>query len=183
MKCNSRDSHKDAGLAAAVLVNCTRRKSVRPSRESRAVSLPKSTQRGLETAWLNRVNGLIAVRPAGVLYSSRGFLLAQRAAQIAGAPLYVVSAGLGLVAADCVIPSYSITIGGRGDDSVSTRVTGRFDPTDWWSAVSQGRFATPLHQVFSNSPRRPVLLGLTRPYAHMLGPALAGLPEQCSGQL
>ena len=106
MKCNSRDNHKDAGLAAAVLVNCTRRKSVRPRRESRAVSLPKSTQRGLETAWINRVNGLspCAASEAFCILAA-GFLLAQRTAQIAGAPLYVVSAGLGLVAADCVIPS------------------------------------------------------------------------------
>ena len=40
--------------------------------------------------------------------------------------------------------------------------------------VSQGRFATPLHQVFSNSPRRPVLLGLTR--------ALRPYVGTCSGR-
>jgi len=174
----SRNKHPDSRLAAAVLVNCTRRKTVRPSEEMRAVSLPICSQRDLETVWLDRVNKLAGVRPAGALYSSHGFRLAQRAARIARAPVYVVSAGLGLVAADCVIPSYGITIGGRGDDLVSARAAGGFDPSDWWSAVSQGRFATPLVQALSDSPRRPVLVGLTRPYAVMLASALSELPEQ-----
>ena len=156
---------------------------MRPDEKSRAVSLPLSPQRDLETAWLDRVNQLTAVRPAGGLYSSRGFRLAQRAARTAGAPLYVVSAGLGLVAMDRVIPSYGITIVGRGDDFVNARTTGRFDPSDWWRAVSTGPFATPLTEILSDSPDRPVIVGLTRPYTRMLAPVLAELPEQVAARL
>ena len=179
----SRDKHQVTPLAAAVLAPCTNRKLVRPNEKSRAVSLPRSPQCDLETAWLALVGRLAPVRPAGALYSGRGFRLAQQAARSAGAPLYVVSAGLGLVAADRPIPSYGITIVGRGADDVSARVTGRFDPSAWWRAVSTGRFATPLAHVFSDSPRGPVIVALTRPYARMLVPILAELPRQAAVRL
>lgn len=179
----SKGKDKVTPLAAAVIVPCASRKLVPPINQARAVSLPHSAQSDLESAWLSRIRKLAPVRSAGTLYAGRGFRLAQQAAQTAGARLYIASAGLGLVALDRVVPSYGITVAGHGPDDVSARVTDRFDPVAWWGAVGMGPFATPLVDLFSGKGDGLVIVALTRPYAYMLGPTLAELPEEALTRL
>lgn len=121
--------------------------------------------------------------PAGSLYAGRGFQLARQAAEARNAALYIVSAGLGLVAADCEIPAYGLTVGGRGPESVSGRTRGRFDPAAWWRAVATGPFSTPLADVFARGAPGPVLIALTQPYALMLAPELERLPRDALHRL
>src|SRR5262245_1340376 len=62
--------------AAAVLVPCSSRKSVRPQQESTAVSLPEAKRSDIETAWQDRLKVLPPIRQAGSLYAGRGMQLA-----------------------------------------------------------------------------------------------------------
>jgi len=89
----------------------------------------------------------------------------------------VVSAGLGLIAADRPIPAYGMTIGGRGPESVREQVAGHFDAAAWWQSVSAGPFATPLASLFEDGSDLPVLVALTQPYAQMLAPSLEDLTD------
>ncbi len=164
-------------LANALLVPCTSRKSVRPAPEACAVSLPKTCQQGVETAWLSRLSTLPVRLPAGALYAGRGFHLARQTAKASGAALYAVSAGLGLVAAERIVPAYGLTIDGRSPESLTGRVSGLFDATAWWRAISSGPFATQLSELFGGEVGTPVLVALTRPYARMLAPALDAIPD------
>lgn len=165
-----------APLSAALLVPCSGRKLVQPLPKGRAVSLPVSNQEDLETAWQGQLAALSTVRIAEALYAGRGFQLARQAAAAARAPMFVVSAGLGLVSANRKIPSYGVTVANRGPESVSSRTLDLFDPVRWWDSVSRGPFSTPILGVVGTSSL-PVLIALSQSYGQMLGPMLESLPD------
>ena len=168
------ESRRSRHLAAAVVAPCSGRKSVSPAHVGRAISLPVAPQHDLESAWAARLANLESVVPVSRLYAGRGFRLAGDAAAFVSAPLFIVSAGLGLVDAKRLVPSYGITVGGRGLDTIADRVADQFDADAWWQAVSRGRFASPLSVLFQGA--MPVLAALTQPYALMLAKALGKLP-------
>jgi hypothetical protein len=73
------------------------------------------------------------VGPVGRLYGGRSFREAEAAARSTEAQLMIVSAGLGLVNAETLAPSYSLTLLGSPTDAVLTRISG--DAADWWRAL------------------------------------------------
>lgn len=83
-----------------------------------------------------------------------------------------MSAGLGLVAADQMVPSYGLTISGRGPESITPRIRGHFDIESWWGTVSRGPFSTAFSSIFRKDLELPVLIALTQPYARLLAPVL-----------
>lgn len=177
------DSHVIYGAIHALLAPCSSRKKVRPSPNAQAVSLSISDQSCLETAWIERLNSLPIACRAGDLYGGRGFQLASRASQISGAPLYAISAGLGLVAIERSIPAYGVTVSGRGPESIAMRINGYFDPTSWWSAVSRGPYSTPMSHVFSDNDAECIVMALSQPYARMLASSLDDLPNSIIARL
>lgn len=162
-------------IIAAVLVSCSKRKTISAPASGRAVSLPRLNQKELETAWLERVRSLPPVISAGALYDGRGVRFAKETASTLGAPLYVVSAGLGLVHESRLVPAYGITLSGGGAESVRPRVLGRFNAVAWWRGVSSGPYSSAFGDMFTQPGL--VLVAISRPYAEMLAPALDGLPD------
>jgi len=162
---------------AAVIAPCSSRKSLRPPTAARAMSLPSSRQAELEAAWSERLTTLETVGPARDLYSGRGFGLAHKAAEVSNAPLYVASAGLGLVASDAAVPAYGVTVSGSGPESLRPRVEGTFDPKAWWRSICDGPYATSLTAVIEARPVGVLAVALTKAYASMLGDALAYLGD------
>jgi hypothetical protein len=163
--------------AAAVLVPCTSRKSVRPARDATAVSLESGYQCDVETAWRDRLAGLPLACPAGSLYSGRGMRLGRQAAAAAESAFFIISAGLGLVAADRMIPTYGLTVSGRGAESVVPRIVQRFAPTAWWRSVSAGPFSTDMRSVFAGKSNLPILVALSQTYAKLIIEALDALSD------
>jgi hypothetical protein len=159
---------------AAVIVPCASRKRRTPDTQMRAFSLPNASQTGVINAWRSRLAEVPPDSHADDMYQGRGFLLARKSALAASAPLYVASAGLGLVDTRSRIPSYGISVIDRGDDSIPRRVVGKFDPHEWWNGVAAGPYSVPVKQLFE-SRKGIVLVALSRPYALMLGAALARL--------
>jgi len=93
------------------------------------------------------------------------------AVKILKATLLVVSAGLGLVAADTAIPSYGATVSGPSEDNVLGKLEDG-DPTSWWLKICElSPFSTPL----ATESYDLVLVALSRPYFPLLAPALEGL--------
>lgn len=167
----------------AIVAPCSSRKRIRSPRQACAVSLPVAPQDKLETAWLAKLNTFERRVPARELYRGRGAGLARQCADKASAPLYIVSAGLGLVIGSENVPTYGVTVARRGDDSILKRVRGRFDPTAWWAAVCSGPFSTTFDRVLERSQDRITLLALTKPYAAMVAASLAALPEELAAGL
>ena len=177
-KRHSEEIGRDApARVGAVIVPCSSRKTCAADPLARAVSLPYLPQTALETAWLQRVQSLDRRVTARALYGGRGASLGREASRLAMAPLFIVSAGLGLLEADQLVPSYGLTVADRGEESVSAKVSGRFDPSAWWSAVCSGPMSTSLERALAGLTGKVALLALTRPYAAMLGEELGRMPK------
>ena len=167
---------------AAVITVCTHRKRAQPSFAATPVSLPLGSQEAVQTAWIEKIRTAPTNAAANELYAGRGFGLAIEAAKIASGKLYILSAGLGLVAGDQQIPVYGLTVSGGHTDSVSSRVTGRLDVASWFSAVLSSPYSEPWTDVVSENSGR-ILVALTRPYARMVGQSLSTLEPQALARL
>jgi hypothetical protein len=167
---------------SAVITICSGRKSVAPPPSSTSLSLSKAGQTAVQAAWIDSLSRLPALYSVDRLYAGRGFRLAQRAAAGAGAKLYVLSAGLGLVDSSQQIPTYGLTVSPGHSDSVSERVQGDFDPAAWFSALLSGPYSTRWANAFDHGQGR-VLIALTRPYAKMIGSSLLELPRSSLARL
>ena len=157
-------------LAAAIVTVCTHRKKVRPSIVATAVSLPFGSQTAVQSAWLEKIRGLPPKVTVSALYAGRGFGLAVQASTSARAKMYVLSAGLGLVAASQRVPSYGLTVSEGHAESVAARVSGEFDAAAWFSALLSSPYSKKWSEAVGRSGR--ILVALTRPYAEMVGSSL-----------
>ncbi len=160
--------------AAAIVTICTHRKRVRPAATSTAVSLPCDSQAAVQSAWIGKIATLQREVRAAALYAGRGFGLAAEAAKIADAKLYILSAGLGLVAADQRVPVYGLTVSSGCAESVVSKVIGEFDGAAWFAGLLSGPHSKRWADAVGRGSGR-VLVALTRPYAEMVGRSLADL--------
>jgi len=88
-------------------------------------SLPKGTQRAVESAWREKIRKLPLSVSAEEFYAGRAFGLAVETARMSNARLYVLSAGLGLLPAERPIPVYGLTFRRDIRTSVASKVLGR----------------------------------------------------------
>jgi hypothetical protein len=168
---------------SAVIIPCSSRKRLKPEAWARAVSVPRMPQVEFETAWRLKLASLTRTLAAKDLYCGRGASLGRQAAHAATAPLYMASAGLGLVRASEIVPTYGITVARRGEDSVPKRIVGGFDPGAWWSGVSAGPMSTNLERLMSDSTGGLTLVALSGPYAELLKHSLSLLPDRLIADL
>lgn len=145
-----------------------------------ARSLQRDTIEQVGRQWRDRLRSADTLKPAQEIYCGRSFLEAQRAAHVTGAQLYIVSAGLGLVGQDDLIPSYSLTASPGSEDSVSEKCSGPFSPSEWWDmGTAQSPFARDLNKVLNinEAPEDLILVSLPSAYLRMIGARLAQLPD------
>jgi len=171
-----------ANLIAAVVTTCTRRKRVKPALGGTVGSLCRNEQAAVMRDWLEGLAALPAQTPASDLYAGRSFSLAKKAAALTGSPLFVVSAGLGLISADTRLPSYGLTVSKGNSESVASKVAGRFDATSWFSGLLGSELSTSWTKVAGAGDGR-VLLALTRPYAEMVSESLGRLDTNTLSRL
>ena len=69
-------------------------------------ALTAGTQADLAKQWMAVAQSLPRTGPAANLYSGRAFSLARDAAMLTATPLFIISAGLGLVEAETPLPEY-----------------------------------------------------------------------------
>lgn len=167
---------------AAVITVCTHRKRAQPPIATTPVSLPIGSQDAVQTAWIEKIRTAPTETVASDLYAGRGFGLAVEAAKMASGKLYILSAGLGLVAGDQQVPVYGLTVSGAHAESVSSRVTGRLDVSSWFSGLLSSPYSEPWSDVMSENSGR-ILIALTRPYARMVGQSLSKLEPQALARL
>ncbi|RWO03025.1 hypothetical protein [Mesorhizobium sp.] len=168
--------------ADVVVTICTFRKRARPPVESTPASLPIGTQDAVQAAWIERIQTLPSNAAARALYAGRGFSLAARASEIASARLYILSAGLGLVAADRKVPLYGLTVSVGHSDSIAARVRGEFDAGAWFSGLQTSPLSDRWVDAIGRGSGR-ILIALTRPYAQMVGESLDALGPQALARL
>ena len=131
----------------------------------------------LAKTWRGRVASARSVKPASEIYSGRSFQEALAAAAIAGTDLRIISAGMGLIKASRLIPSYGLTVTQGAKDDVGRRTIGTFDPAQWWQLIQDGD-GSPLAGLIRSNPSGLTVLGLSRAYAPLVTADLLALKRQ-----
>lgn len=166
---------------SAVLTPCSARKRKLSSAPLDLVDLMSGPQDRVARQWLDQVGAAAGQVAAQDLYQGASFTRIRDVARAHASPLFVVSAGLGLVAGATQIPAYELTLSPSAPTRIQSRVTGRFEPADWWQHIQSGRFAAPMQALGAGDGR--ILIALTRPYAQLIGAALADSPAAVIARL
>lgn len=145
-----------------VITHCTKRKRVAAAEELQAHRLPAGTTTQVASDWAARLVASSPALQAKDLYAGRGMVEARRAAQAMNGRLAIISAGIGLVDGDTLVPGYSLTtIGGDPDDIRRKTGAGR---ADWWPAIQA---ASPFAQS-DRGPRGLILAAVSAAYLEMV---------------
>lgn len=112
--------------------------------------------------------------PASRLYCGRGFQEAMQAARVIGAAPVIVSAGLGVVDGDDLLPSYNSTITAGSPDDVTAKSDPRASAKAWWMHLVEGR-----RSLFDRLRAETglVVIALPRAYLTMIADDLTALPS------
>jgi hypothetical protein len=108
--------------------------------------------------------------PAHALYAGRSFSEAKLAASRIDGCLYVVSAGLGVVAANDQVPHYDLTAAGSGGGLNAALAIHAAQPSDWWNVLCAG---LGLAQLIRENAGSLVLMALPSTYMRMVAADLA----------
>jgi hypothetical protein len=176
------DARPELGSVAAVITICAQQKRVKAPVGGTPAGLTIQPQEQVAAAWQKALTELPADVPACDLYAGRAFGLARTAATRAASPLYIISAGLGLVAGDDLAPAYGLTVTKNVAESIASKVAGPFDPVRWFESLMTGNSSAGWDQVGGDGKGR-ILVALTKPYANMAGPSLAAAPPQMRDRL
>lgn len=159
-----------------VITTCTNRKR-KPVSDSLYVStLPKGPVSDLVADWVSRLEAAPDLFSANDLYCGRSFQEAKLAANLLDARLMVVSAGLGLIAANARVPPYACTVLVNASDSISARVAGDYSAGDWWRALGTvSPWSRSLASVTAESDGL-ICAALSDAYIEMIADELCALP-------
>lgn len=171
-------------MVAIVITSCSNRKRVPPAANLRAANLPSGRIARVAELWLARVAQSHQHTSARRLYCGRAFTEAVMASKAAGGLLFVVSAGLGLIASETFVPSYSLTVSDDSADNVLRRFTDSRSLDLWWRHVSAGsKFGIDMGTLLAQHPNQLVLLALPSAYLSMVQDEFLCLPESEKGRL
>lgn len=160
-----------------VVVNCTARKTVEAEKALCARDLGRGEIDQVAQEWRSRVEraGFPHV-PVHELYSGRAFSLASKSAASVGADLFVLSAGMGFVKHDALIPPYSLSVAPGTDDCILRRSCKLpFTASQWWAALHEPARSRPLATLLRTRPKALLVLAATRPYIEMVEEDLLSL--------
>ncbi|WP_147324543.1 hypothetical protein [Shinella sp. WSJ-2] len=165
-----------------ILTACTMRKRFSPDPALIAASLSKGSLHSVGQDWRSRIAKAVGVAEARDLYAGRGMMEAKKAAAEAKATLFIASAGLGLVEASDVIPSYDLTVAKGLPSSIMSKLPPGTTEEGWWDQIVMkegvARFDARLKR-----DQVQLLVALPASYLKMLGGFLKALPAFKEGRL
>ena len=156
-----------------VLTNCTARK--RQAGHPLELSSKHLGRNISETArhWSNALGQHSPLLPAHQLYVGRSISDAKRVAEQLAAPMYVASAGFGLIHADRAIAPYDVTAVGSGGGLQAVLAHHGATMTQWWNALCT---TTRVSDLLSLHKEAVLLVALPASYLSMLTEDLLRCP-------
>jgi hypothetical protein len=154
---------------------CTNRKRVGSSLYLSGKSLLNGEQSVVSSNWLKKLKSAKkdeSLYKAETVYCGRGFSEARKGS--GNERLLVVSAGLGLIEKETLIPGYSITVSTVGDDSVVQKVDS-FSATHWWQILSSSPFSMGTLRDEVQKSKGVFVIALPRNYLSMVEADLSRL--------
>ena len=166
-------------MRTLIIVPCTNRKRQPAEKALEARTLPIGSPETVAKAWFQRVGDTSKNTPAEALYSGRAFREAASAASLLHADFCFLSAGLGLISAKELVPSYSLTVAPRTENSISERLeVDAWYPGLWWQALKDHTsMSTNLAALIDAKNDALVLIALSKHYANMIAADLAALGD------
>lgn len=152
-----------------IATNCTSRKRTTAT----ALTVSKSDLRRpideLARRWTKSLGQAKPIAEAGRMYGGRSIVEAKKAARVADADLYIVSAGLGLVHELDPVPSYDLTIAAGSGSIASYLKNHHKSSTDWWDTLTSelGR-PRPTHSLFTTRKNAVVIFALPASYLRLI---------------
>lgn len=153
-----------------LVTTCTNRKRKQVLPSLQASSLREGSQVSVLTEWCDRLSANPPIDAASAIYCGRAFREASSASREVSGSLWIISAGLGLVSEESKIPSYSITIGGSGPDSILKKIKGeKFLPAKWWKGITAFKGSPdPIHKFIIENPSKLFVIALSQAYAGLI---------------
>lgn len=111
---------------------------------------------------------------AGRMYVGRSILEARNVSQDIGAPLFIVSAGIGLVESDEPIPGYDMSASGKVSELAVTLARLGVSKSEWWELLVSGKG---FGWLLRENPVAIVLVSLPSEYLDMVLGELETLPS------
>lgn len=164
-----------------VITSCTSRKKNTGPVLALADTDKATSLEALARGWHAQIKAVSSCRllPAAQLYGGRSIAQARKTAELLGAPLYIVSAGHGLVHGDELIPAYDVTVTPAADNRLHQCLL-RLGKTgaDWWKAlVEELGQQRGLANLIASSKNATVLIALPSAYLTLLSSDLDELTD------
>ncbi|MFM0562256.1 hypothetical protein [Paraburkholderia sediminicola] len=161
-----------------ILTNCTGRKRA----GGQAITLSPTSLRGpllsIAESWRRATTLAPRTRTAEQTYVGRSFAEARKISAHLGAQLFILSAGLGIVAANELVPHYDLTVV-NGSNSVRPLLSNLgLETSDWWAALltAFGKERS-LRSLVETHPNSLVLVALPSSYLEMVAADLEELSD------
>lgn len=152
------------------ITTCTNKKRVPVDQRLEARNLDKGTLKTVSKNWRSAIKSHKPALTANKMYSGRAFLEAQRAHQMGGGELWIISAGMGLIRAEESIPGYDLTISSGSPNSIRERIIDEgVTLSDWWHEVNRlWRPQRSLASILAKQPRQMVLIAASSSYFQLI---------------
>ena len=161
-----------------VVTNCTNRKRLCSDVGLQARLLDRSSLEEVAGQWTKRIRAIPGHTTGSDLYCGRGFQEAVKTSSSGDTPMFIISAGLGLLPADQLLPAYSLTLTNGSPDSIRSKVIKPILPHDWWEAMTSARdLQAPLAGLVQNFSDQRVLVACSEIYAQMISKDIETLQE------
>lgn len=168
-----------------VLVPCTDRKRLQVDPLLQARNLTFGPVHDVADQWAKRVESAHERIAARDLYRGRGVQEGLRAASLCNARMVFLSAGLGLVAGEELIPAYGLTVTRGKPDSILSKIAdASVTPARWWRVL--GLALNRRHSLKDLLPAEAgslALFCLSEAYAALIVPELEKLPSEHLSQI
>lgn len=165
---------------AIIVTSCTNRKKSTGEEIALVPAPGVNSIEALCSGWKKQVAQAKCQLPASTLYQGRSFTEAKAAAAEANAPLFIASAGHGIVSSDKPLPSYNLTVAPNASNELTSALL-RLGGTasDWWRCLTRD---TGSHRSLSTlvrevGPSCTVILALPSTYVEMLSGDLTALTK------
>ncbi|SEH06432.1 hypothetical protein [Candidatus Venteria ishoeyi] len=174
-------------MTAIIVTTCTSRKRQKAPQSLLASNLPSNTQAGLTAEWLERVMAeqKLQCMPAAALYCGRGFSEALKVRQLLSSELWIISAGLGLVRAEEMIPSYNLTLNSASPDSILKRCKdAHFSYTQWWEKITlMHNKSFSFSELITHKDKNIFCISVSKVYFDLIETDLLSLPDSALHRL
>lgn len=161
----------------ALVTNCSARKSAVGAADLLHRNLARGPQSAVGERWLAALKRAPATTRARDLYAGRGVVRMQALADQLGLPLYIASAGLGLVKSEERVPSYDLSVSADTPSAVQRLIDHAFTARDWWANLSRSPYATPINRLFDESADHLICIAVSNSYVPLISDELARLDK------